>query len=136
MVLVSADFLQPINLPLVLRPFYLLFATHQFESGVGVIKWFISSLQNPPWGTYCSAKKFLRSVQIFGVSQGWQIFLGRNLPKRENISNDHKLNQNLPNVRKIFQTVIKYATIIHSNALQSYPDWGFGMKINHLATRV
>jgi hypothetical protein len=73
------------------------------------------------------------------LGHGCQIFLGPNIPKRGKIyqmTTDYsKRPYILPHGRKLFQTVIKYTHIFHSNSVQSFNHIGiFGMAINHLAT--
>jgi hypothetical protein len=76
---------------------------------------------------------------LLEFSAGLPYFFGKNIPKRENILEDHK---NMPNdhniyhtdIGKIFQMIMKYTNIFHSKALQNLPNLGFrGVKIYHLA---
>jgi hypothetical protein len=45
-----------------------------------------------------------------------------------------KLPLNKANGRKLFQMVTMAIKIFHSKAFQNAPKWGFGLKINHMAT--
>jgi hypothetical protein len=74
--------------------------------------------------------------------QGCQIFLVKTYLKREKFT---KLPQNLPNshkIHKIYQVAVKYTKNVHKLyqhlPLQDPPKfiqiWGFGLKVNHLAT--
>jgi hypothetical protein len=38
------------------------------------------------------------------------------------------------NDHRVYQMVIKDTKIFHSKAFRNVPKWGFGLKINHLAT--
>jgi hypothetical protein len=56
-----------------------------------------------------------------------------NIPKRGEIN---QIATKLPNGFGMYQMAKEYTNLFHSKHFKIYPNWDFGLKINHLATRI